>query len=147
MRFLIQRVKKAKVDVEKKCVGNIGNGLLVFVGVGKEDSQKEADDLVRKLIGLRIFEDEQNKMNLSIREVKGEMLVISQFTLYADCNHGNRPSFTQAGNPQKAKELYEYIIEQLKKEIEKVESGIFGAKMEVTLMNDGPVTIMLENKE
>ena len=86
MRFLIQRVKKAKVDVEKKCVGNIGNGLLVFVGVGKEDSQKEADDLVRKLIGLRIFEDEQNKMNLSIREVKGEMLVISQFTLYADCN-------------------------------------------------------------
>lgn len=147
MKFLIQRVKKAKVEVKQECVGKINTGLLVLVGIGEQDTIKEADFLVRKLVNLRIFEDEKEKMNLSLQEIQGELLVVSQFTLYADCTHGNRPSFIQAAEPKKAKELYEYIVEQLRKQIKKVETGIFGAKMEVELINDGPVTIMLENKE
>lgn len=147
MKFLIQRVKNAKVQVSDQCVGKIEKGLLVLVGIGEEDTKEKADYLIRKLISLRIFEDDNHKMNLSIKDVKGEVLIVSQFTLYADCSHGNRPSFTQAGNPKKAKALYEYIIEQLKQNISKVETGIFGAEMEVELINDGPVTIMLENKE
>lgn len=144
MKFLIQRVKSARVCVQKQCVGEIKKGLLVFVGIGEMDTKEKADDLIRKLTSLRIFEDEKQKMNLSISQVQGELLLISQFTLYADCSHGNRPSFTHAGEPEKAKGLYEYIVEKLKQSNRKVETGIFGAMMEVELINDGPVTIMLE---
>ena len=144
MRLVVQRVKKASVEVENKIVGRIEQGFLVLLGVGPEDTKQVADFLVQKLIKLRVFEDENNKMNLSLKDIKGGLLIVSQFTLYADCNSGNRPSFTNAAKPDKAKELYEYFIEQCKNEVIKVEHGIFGADMQVQLLNDGPVTILLE---
>ena len=144
MKLVIQRVKHAKVEVENEIVGKIGQGFLVLLGVGAEDTKETANYLVQKLIKLRVFEDENGKMNLALKDINGELLIVSQFTLYADCTSGNRPSFTNAAKPDKANELYEYFIEQCKKENVKVEHGIFGADMKVELLNDGPVTIILE---
>lgn len=145
MKLVIQRVKKANVVVENKVIGEIDNGFLVLIGISPTDTKENANFLVQKLIHLRVFEDENQKMNLSIKDIDGELLIISQFTLYADCSHGNRPSFTTAAKPEFANELYEYFVEQCKKEnIKKVATGEFGADMQVTLQNDGPVTIILE---
>ena len=145
MKLVVQRVKKANVVVENKVIGEIDNGFLVLIGIAPTDTKEIADFLVQKLIHLRVFEDENQKMNLSIQDIDGELLIISQFTLYADCSHGNRPSFTTAAKPDFANELYEYFVEQCKKEnIKKVATGEFGADMQVTLQNDGPVTIILE---
>jgi len=144
MRFLVQRVSSAQVDVDNKTVGKIGKGFLVFVGITHNDTKETADYLINKLVNLRIFEDENEKMNLSLKDVTGELLLVSQFTLYADCSHGNRPAFVDAARPDVAEPLYEYICEECKKRIEKVEKGIFGADMKVSLLNDGPVTIVLE---
>lgn len=145
MKLVVQRVKKANVVVEGKTIGEIGQGFMVLIGISPTDTKENADFLVQKLIRLRVFEDENEKMNLSIQDIDGELLLISQFTLYADCNHGNRPSFTGAAKPEVANKLYEYFVEQCKKEnIKKVATGEFGADMQVTLQNDGPVTIILE---
>ena len=144
MKLVIQRVKRASVEVNKEIVGKIEQGFLVLLGVGPEDTKEIADFLVQKLIKLRDFEDENGKMNLSLKDINGELLIVSQFTLYADCTGGNRPSFTNAAKPDKANELYEYFIKECKKEDIKVEHGIFGADMKVELLNDGPVTILLE---
>lgn len=145
MKFVIQRVKEASVKVDGEYTGKIKNGYLVLIGVGHEDTKEEADKYIRKMINLRIFEDENGKTNLSLKDVGGELLLVSQFTLYASCNKGNRPSFTQAGNPQKAEQLYEYIIGECKKEIDIVQTGVFGVHMEVSLINDGPFTVVLED--
>lgn len=144
MKLIIQRVTNASVTVENNIVGKIGKGFLVLLGVGPEDTEKEADYLVQKLIKLRVFEDENGKMNMSLKDIEGELLIVSQFTLYADCTGGNRPSFTNAAKPEKANELYEYFIQKCKQENIKVEHGKFAADMKVELLNDGPVTIMLE---
>ncbi len=144
MRLVIQSVSHSSVTVDGTVVGKTGPGFLVLVGVGRGDTKAEADRLVRKMLALRIFEDENGKINRSIRDVGGEILLVSQFTLYADCSHGNRPGFTEAAEPGKAKELYEYVIEQCRREIPVVEQGIFGADMKVELLNDGPFTIILE---
>ena len=145
MRFLIQRVQNAGVTVENETIGSISNGLLVFVGVSNTDTREIADKMIHKLLNLRIFSDENGKTNLSLSSVNGELLIISQFTLYADCKHGNRPSFTDAGKPELANALYEYIIEKCKKSVTKVACGEFGADMKVSLLNDGPFTIMLDS--
>lgn len=147
MRMIIQRVKNASVTVENKLIDKIEIGLLIFLGVEDGDTKEIADKLLNKVIKLRIFSDENNKTNLSIHDVDGELMIISQFTLYADCKKGNRPSFINAGKPDLAKKLYEYMIEQAKNYFEKVASGIFGADMEVELKNDGPFTIILDSKE
>lgn len=144
MRLLIQRVSKATVKVEGECVGKINRGFLVFLGITHEDTKDNVDYLVNKLYNLRVFEDENEKMNLSIKDINGEILIVSQFTLYADTSHGNRPSFINAAKPDKANELYEYFIEKAKQTGIKIEAGIFGADMKVELLNDGPVTILLE---
>lgn len=144
MKFVIQRVTNASVDVNGKTVGSIGAGYLVLIGVGESDTTAEADKLIRKMIGLRIFADANGKTNLSLKDVNGELLLVSQFTLYADCRKGNRPSFINAGSPHKAEKLYEYIITECKKFVPVVEHGIFGADMKVSLCNDGPFTIILE---
>lgn len=144
MKLVIQRVSNAKVEVNSKIIGQIKKGFLVLLGVGPEDNCQTADVLVEKLCNLRIFEDENQKMNLSIKDIDGELLIVSQFTLYADCRKGNRPSFTDAAKPEKANELYEYFIEKCKDKVRKVEHGEFGADMKVSLLNDGPVTIILE---
>ena len=144
MKLVIQRVKRASVEVNNEIVGKIEQGFLVLLGVGPEDTKENADFLVQKLIKLRVFEDENGKMNLSLKDINGELLIVSQFTLYADCTGGNRPSFTNAAKPDKANELYEYFIKECKKENIEVEHGIFGADMKVELLNDGPVTILLE---
>ena len=144
MKFVVQRVKNAQVDIEGKTVGKINKGFMVLIGVTNTDTKETADYLVKKLINLRVFEDENGKMNLSLKDVKGSLLLVSQFTLYADCSSGNRPSFTSAAKPDIANELYEYIIKECKKQIDNVETGIFGADMKVELVNDGPVTIILE---
>ncbi|WP_099468990.1 D-aminoacyl-tRNA deacylase [Konateibacter massiliensis] len=144
MKFVIQRVEHAKVTVEGEVTGSIKKGFLVFVGVGNEDTKEEADRLVKKMIGLRIFEDENGKTNLALKDIGGELLIVSQFTLYADCRKGNRPSFIGAGNPELAEELYEYIIAECRKQVEVVEHGVFGAEMKVELLNDGPFTILLD---
>lgn len=146
MKLLIQRVSNAQVDVDSKTVGKIDNGFLVLIGINHTDNTEIADYLVKKLCNLRVFKDENSKMNLSIKDVNGELLIVSQFTLYADCQHGNRPSFVNSAKPDKANELYEYFIEKCKKEVRNVETGIFGADMKVTLLNDGPVTIILEKE-
>lgn len=145
MRIVIQRAEKAMVSVDGEVVGQIGKGFMVLVGVGPEDTKQNADFLVNKMCNLRVFEDEQGKMNLSIKDVGGQILAISQFTLYADCKKGNRPSFTGAAKPEQANELYEYFMEKIRKQGIKVEHGIFGAHMKVDFINDGPVTILLEN--
>ena len=144
MKLVIQRVSHASVTVDGTVIGNIEKGFLVLIGVGKEDTRAEADRLVKKMLGLRIFPDENGKTNLSLKDVGGELLLVSQFTLYADCSHGNRPGFTNAGDPALAKELYEYIIESCKKQVPKVQQGSFGADMKVELVNDGPFTIILK---
>ena len=145
MKFVIQRVSHASVTVHEETVGRINQGYLVLIGVGKEDTREDADRLVKKMIGLRIFSDENGKINKSLKDVNGELLLVSQFTLYADCRHGNRPGFTEAAGPDMANELYEYIIESCKKEEAVVEQGEFGADMKVELLNDGPFTILLES--
>lgn len=144
MKAVIQRVKNADVKVDGKTTGEIGQGLLILLGVGPEDNEKIADEMVQKICKLRIFTDENDKMNLSVKDIDGEILVVSQFTLYADCQKGNRPSFINAAHPDKAEQLYEYFKEQCKKEVKNVQCGIFGADMKVSLLNDGPVTIILE---
>lgn len=146
MRFLIQRVNKADVTTDGTTVGMINNGLCVFVGISNTDSVEIADKMLHKLINLRVFSDENDKTNLNISSVGGELLIISQFTLYADCRHGNRPSFTDAGKPEKARELYEYIISKCKEYVPKVEHGEFGAAMKVSIINDGPFTIWLDSE-
>ena len=146
MRLVIQRVLQAEVHVNENTVGKINKGLLVFVGAGHEDSREVADKYLKKLLGLRIFEDENGKTNLSLKDVNGELLMVSQFTLYANCKKGNRPSFIEAGEPQMAEELYEYMIQEAKKSVPVVELGIFGADMKVSLINDGPFTIILDEK-
>lgn len=147
MRFVIQRVNHASVAVEGEIVGAIQKGFLVLIGICKDDTKEIADKMTRKLIGLRIFEDEGGKTNLDLKAVGGELLLVSQFTLYADCKKGNRPSFINAGDPETANSLYEYIIEQCRKEVNVVEKGIFGADMKVSLENDGPFTIVLDSVE
>ena len=144
MRVVIQRVKNADVKVDGKTTGEIGEGLLILLGVGPEDTEENADTLIKKICNLRIFRDENDKMNLSIKDIDGEILVVSQFTLYADCTKGNRPSFVNSAPPDKAEKLYEYFKEKCKLEVRKVECGIFGADMRVSLLNNGPVTIILE---
>lgn len=145
MKFVIQRVKNASVKVDGAYTGKIQKGFLVFIGIGQEDTDEIAEKYIKKMINLRIFEDENGKTNLSLKDISGELLLVSQFTLYASCKKGNRPSFAQAGAPQKAEQLYEYIIKQCKNHLNVVETGIFGAHMEVSLVNDGPFIIVLEN--
>ena len=144
MRALIQRVTSASVKVDGKIVGKIGKGFLIFLGVYEEDTEEKIEKLTKKIVNLRIFNDENDKMNLSIKEVKGEILLISQFTLCADTRKGNRPSFVSAKNPKDANVIYEKTIESIRNEGIIVEKGIFGADMKVELLNDGPVTILLD---
>lgn len=146
MRFVIQRVKEAQVTVDNDVVGRIDCGLLLFVGVSDVDNQQIADKMIDKIIKLRIFSDADGKTNLSVSDVNGAFLVVSQFTLYADCRKGNRPSFTAAGKPEQAKKLYEYLINELRKRGFPVEHGSFGADMKVSLLNDGPFTILLDSE-
>ena len=145
MKIVVQRVKNAKVEVEGKVVGKIDKGFLVLLGVTHNDTEEQADYLAKKLCGLRVFTDENDKMNLSLKDVGGELLIVSQFTLYADCSQGNRPSFINAAKPDQAEKLYEYFCNQCNQKYNiKVEKGIFGADMKVSLLNDGPVTIIIE---
>lgn len=144
MKLIVQRVAHANVEVDGKIVGKIGKGFLVLCGITHTDTKENADYLAKKLCNLRVFEDENEKMNLSMKDVNGELLIISQFTLYADCSGGNRPSFVNAAKPEIANSLYEYFLEKCKEYGIKVEHGIFGAHMKVSLLNDGPVTIELE---
>lgn len=146
MRLVIQRVLHAEVQVDGNTIGKIGKGLLVFVGAGQNDTKEIADKYLRKLLGLRIFEDKNGKTNLSLKDVDGELLIVSQFTLYANCKKGNRPSFIEAGEPHMAEALYEYMIEEAKKSVPVVEHGEFGADMKVSLLNDGPFTVILDEK-
>ncbi len=145
MKFVIQRVTEASVRVESDIVGSIGRGYLVLIGAADSDTTEIADKMINKLINLRIFEDENGKTNLNLESVDGELLIVSQFTLYADCRKGNRPSFTGAGSPDMAEKLYEYIISECKKKVRVVEHGIFGAEMKVSLVNDGPFTVILDS--
>ena len=147
MRFLIQRVQHASVEVDGISIGKISKGFLVLIGIQQSDTPQIADKMIKKLIGLRIFEDENGKTNLDLKTVGGELLLVSQFTLYADCKKGNRPSFINAGEPKMAENLYQYIVKQCKNEIEVVEQGSFGADMKVSLLNDGPFTVILDSDE
>lgn len=147
MKFVIQRVSSAACRVDNEITGEIGKGFLVLIGVSDEDTTEIADKMTKKLLGLRIFEDENGKTNLALKDVDGELLLISQFTLYADCKKGNRPSFIRAGKPDMANEMYEYIIKKCQEEIPVVERGIFGADMKISLLNDGPFTIILDSNE
>ena len=146
MKLVIQRVKHASVTVDGNVTGKIGKGFLVLIGIANSDTKEIADQYLKKLLNLRIFEDENGKTNLSLKDVNGELLLVSQFTLYADCRKGNRPSFINAGAPDMAEALYEYMIEACKKEIPVVETGIFGVDMQVELLNDGPFTIVLDER-
>lgn len=147
MRFLIQRVSEASVSVDDKVIGRIGKGFLVLIGIGDTDTEMLAEKMVKKMIGLRIFEDENGKTNLDLKSVDGRLLLISQFTLYADCRKGNRPSFVKAGKPESANHLYEKIIYLCKETGIVVEQGCFGADMKVSLLNDGPFTVVLDSME
>ncbi len=147
MRFVIQRVQHASVTIDGEVRGKIGKGFLVLIGIGMDDDETVADKLVQKLVQMRIFEDENGKTNLALKDVGGEILLVSQFTLYADCKKGNRPSFTRAGKPDQAQKLYEYIIQKCREVISVVEQGEFGADMKVELLNDGPFTILLDSAE
>lgn len=144
MRLVVQRVLQAEVQVDGQSIGKIGRGFLVLVGVGKDDTKEIADKYLKKLLGLRIFEDENGKTNLSLKDGGGELLLVSQFTLYANCKKGNRPSFIEAGEPDKAEALYEYMIEEAAKRVPVVQHGSFGADMKVSLINDGPFTVLLD---
>ena len=144
MRFVIQRVKNASVTVEENVTGEIGKGFLVLIGVSENDTEQTADKMIRKMTGLRIFEDENGKTNLSLADVSGSLLLVSQFTLY---KKGNRPSFIEAGSPEKAEALYEYVIRECKKSVPEVQTGVFGADMAVSLVNDGPFTIILDSDQ
>ena len=147
MKLVVQRVAFSDVKVDGEIVGKIDKGFMVLLGVTHEDTKENADFLAKKLCNLRVFEDENEKMNLSIKDVNGKLLIISQFTLYGDCSEGNRPSFIEAAKPPVAIPLYEYFVEECKKCIDKVETGIFGADMKVELLNDGPVTIIIDSKK
>lgn len=147
MKLIIQRVTHASCTVDDQVTGKIDRGFLVLIGISDTDNKEIADKMVKKLIGLRIFEDANGKTNLSLQDINGSLLLISQFTLYADCRKGNRPSFTGAGKPDLANQLYEYMIECCKKEIPVVERGIFGADMKISLVNDGPFTIILDSDD
>ncbi len=147
MKFLIQRVTEASVTVEEKMIGQIGRGYLVLIGVSGTDTREVADKMIRKMINLRIFMDNNGKTNLALKDVGGELLLVSQFTLYADCNKGNRPSFIRSGDPGLAEELYDYIIDECRKQVPVVETGRFGAEMQVELINDGPFTVLLDSAE
>lgn len=147
MKLVIQRVTEASVSIEENCVGKIGRGYLVLLGVGEGDNEEIAEKMFEKMMKLRIFEDEDGKTNCSIRDVKGELLIVSQFTLYADCRKGNRPSFIKAGKPDRAKELYEYFLQLAEERYGSCEHGEFGADMQVSLCNDGPFTIVLDSEE
>ena len=147
MKIVLQRVLEAKVEIDGAVKGEIGRGYLLLVGVGEDDTREIADKLIEKIAKLRIFEDADGKTNLSIDQVDGEVLVVSQFTLYADCKKGNRPSFVKAGSPALANELYEYILKRCRELFKNTQSGEFGADMKVSLINDGPFTIILDSKE
>ena len=147
MKLVIQRVTHASVTVDNNVIGKIGKGYMVLIGVSDTDTEEIADKMLDKMIKLRIFEDENGKTNLSLADVKGELLLISQFTLYANCKKGNRPSFIEAGSPDHANALYEYIIEKCKERVEVVEQGEFGAEMKVELLNDGPFTVILDSQQ
>lgn len=147
MRFVIQRVNEAKVTVDDQTIGQIAEGFVVLVGVCDTDTFEIADKMIHKLLNLRIFSDENGKTNLDLKNMGGELLIISQFTLYADCKKGNRPSFTNAGKPDFANKMYEYILEKCTKEIPHVAHGVFGAHMKISLINDGPFTIILDSNE
>lgn len=144
MKFVIQKVSEASVHVEGECIGRINRGFLVFVGIGREDTKETADQYIKKMVNLRIFTDAEGKTNLSLADVGGEVLLISQFTLYANCRKGNQPSFFGAGEPQMAEALYEYIIEKTREQVPVVRTGRFGALMQVSLVNEGPFTIILD---
>ena len=147
MRFVIQRVTEASVTIDGEISGKIGKGYLVLIGVADTDTKEIADKMIRKMIGLRIFEDEEGKTNLSLADVDGGLLLVSQFTLYANCKRGNRPSFIEAGKPDMANEMYEYIIEKCRESVDEVQTGEFGADMKVQLLNDGPFTILLDSDQ
>ena len=147
MKFVIQRVDNASVSVEKEVVGAINHGFVVLVGICDSDTYEIADKMINKMLHLRIFSDENGKTNLNLSNVNGDLLIISQFTLYADCRKGNRPSFTKAGKPEPANEMYEYILKRCREIIPNVAHGIFGAHMEVSLVNNGPFTIILDSEE
>jgi D-tyrosyl-tRNA(Tyr) deacylase len=147
MRAIIQRVSRASVRVNGEIVGKIGKGILVLLGISQEDSEKEAKYILEKTLNLRIFEDAEDKMNLSLLDIDGELLVVSQFTLYGDARKGRRPSFIKAALPEKANELYQFFVIEAQKQIAKVETGKFRAMMDVDLVNDGPVTIMLDSEK
>ena len=146
MRVVVQRVKHASVTINGTVNGKINNGFLVLLGIQSTDSEQDVDYLVKKVTNLRIFSDENDKMNLSLKDVNGALLIVSQFTLYANCKEGNRPSFVEAAKPDVAIPLYEYFVSECKKIIPVVETGIFGADMKVDLLNDGPVTIIMDSK-
>lgn len=146
MKFVIQRVTEASVSVDDQIIGKIKKGYMVLIGIAEEDTVETADKMIRKMIGLRIFEDENGKTNLSLADVKGSLLLISQFTLYANCKKGNRPSFIEAGSPDKANALYEYIIKKCSESVSNVQRGSFGAEMKISLINDGPFTIILDSE-
>ena len=147
MKFIVQRVSSAACRVDDEVTGSIQKGFMVLIGISDSDTKEIADKMIKKLIGLRIFEDSEGKTNLSLKDVNGSLLLISQFTLYADCRKGNRPSFIKAGNPELANNLYEYIIAKCKEEIPDVQTGIFGADMKISLVNDGPFTILLDSED
>lgn len=147
MRLVIQRVTEASVTIDGTLYSRIGKGYLVLAGIAEEDTRETADKMIRKMVNLRIFEDENGKTNLSIRDVGGEVLLVSQFTLYADTRRGNRPGFTRAGRPETAEPLYEYLVEKTREQVPVVEKGVFGADMKVALLNDGPFTILLDSEQ
>lgn len=147
MKAVIQRVTQAQVQIEGNVVASIGKGFLILLGVGQDDSEEQVEKLWSKIFSMRIFADENGKTNLSLDDVAGEVLVVSQFTLYADCRRGNRPSFTKAGSPDSANALYERFVERARRDVERVETGEFGADMQVSLQNDGPFTILLDTDE
>ncbi|MBR2340796.1 MAG: D-tyrosyl-tRNA(Tyr) deacylase [Clostridia bacterium] len=147
MRAVVQRVKYTKLEVDGELISEIPFGLTVFLGIKSGDSEKQADFLMKKISALRIFEDENGKMNLSVKDVGGEVLLVSQFTLYGDANKGNRPSFTLAERPEKAEPLYEYALNALREQGVIVKKGVFGADMKISQLNDGPVTILLEKED
>jgi len=147
MRAVVQRVKEAKIEVDRQIVGSIGKGLLVYLGVGKDDSEKDVEFIADKLVNLRVFADENDKMNLSVLDVGGAILLVSQFTLYGDCRKGRRPGFDLASEPQTAERLYEKTIEAIRQKGVSVETGVFAAHMDVSSVNDGPVTFLLDSKK